>query len=193
MALEDLAMFRSIPGATVFYPSDAVSTERACELAAQRHGIAFIRTSRPATPVVYKNDTVFEVGKSHVILSNGPQDKALLIGAGITLHEAVAAAETLKSQNIHVRVLDPFTIKPLDVDGIRQHAAEAGNHVVVAEDHYPEGGIGEAVASALSGTGVKITHLAVREIPRSGPPAVLVDKYGIGAKSIVEAVKASLQ
>ena len=134
MALEDLAMFRSIPGATVFYPSDAVSTERACELAARRHGIAFIRTSRPATPVVYKNDTVFEVGKSHVILSNGAQDKALLIGAGITLHEAVAAAETLKSQNIHVRVLDPFTIKPLDVDGIRRHAAEAGNHVVVAED-----------------------------------------------------------
>ena len=193
MALEDLALFRSIPGATVFYPSDAVSTERACELAAQKHGIAFIRTSRPATPVVYKNDTVFEVGKSHVIVSNGAADKALLIGAGITLHEAVSAAESLKALSIPVRVLDPFTIKPLDVAGILKNASESGNNVIVVEDHYPEGGIGEAVASALAGTGIKFTHLAVREIPRSGPPSVLVDKYGIGATSIVEAVKASLQ
>lgn len=193
MALEDLAMFRSIPGATVFYPSDAVSTERAIELAAQKHGIAFIRTSRPATPVVYPNETVFEVGKAHVLKSNGPSDKALLIGAGVTLHEAMAAAETLKAEGIPVRVLDPFTIKPLDVQAIVRNATEANKNVIVVEDHYPEGGLGEAVASAVVGTGVKLTHLAVREIPRSGPPTVLLEKYGISAKCIVQAVKASLK
>ena len=193
MALEDLAMFRAIPEATVFYPSDAVSTERAVELAAQKHGIAFIRTSRPATPVVYKNDTVFALGKSHVILSHGSEDKALLIGAGITLHEAMNAAETLKTQGVLVRVLDPFTIKPLDVTGIRENALQCKSRVIVVEDHYPEGGVGEAVAAALVGSGVRLTHLAVREIPRSGPPSVLIDKYGIGCRSIVEAVHASLK
>jgi len=193
MALEDLALFRSIPTATVFYPSDAVSTERAVELAAQKHGIAFIRTSRPATPVVYANDTVFAVGKAHVLKSNASSDKALIIGAGVTLHEALSAAEKLKGEGIDVRVLDPFTIKPLDEQAILQNGKEANNNVIVVEDHYPEGGLGDAVASVIAGRGIRFSHLAVREIPRSGPPAVLIDKYGIGAKSIVEAVKASLK
>lgn len=189
MALEDLAMFRSIAGSTVFYPSDAVSAERAVELAAQKFGIAFIRTSRPATPVVYANDTDFQIGKAHVLRSNGKNDVALLIGAGVTLHESLAAAETLKSQGIHVRVLDPFTIKPIDADAIVTHAKEAGSRVVVIEDHYPEGGIGEAVASVLVGTGIALTHLCVRELPRSGPPAILLDRYGISSSCIVDAVK----
>ena len=189
MALEDLAMFRAIPGATVFYPSDAVSTERAVELAAQKFGIAFIRTSRPATPVVYPNDTVFQVGKAHVLRSNGKSDVALIIGAGVTVHEAIAAADNLKAQGVHVRVLDPFTIKPIDADAIVANAKEAGGKVVVVEDHYPEGGIGEAVASVLVGTGIKMTHLCVRELPRSGPPNVLLEKYGISASCIVSAVK----
>ena len=189
MALEDLAMFRSIPGSTVFYPSDAVSTERAVELAAQKFGIAFIRTSRPATSVVYPNDTVFQVGKAHVLRSNGKSDVALIIGAGVTLHEALAAADNLKTQGVHVRVLDPFTIKPLDADAIISNAKEAGGKVVVVEDHYPEGGIGEAVASVLVGTGITLTHLCVRELPRSGPPNVLLEKYGISASCIVSAVK----
>lgn len=189
MALEDLAMFRSIPGSTVFYPSDAVSTERACELAAQKFGIAFIRTSRPATPVVYPNDTVFQVGKAHVLRSNGSSDVALVVGAGVTLHEALAAADNLKTQGIHIRVLDPFTIKPIDGDAIVANAREAGGKVIVVEDHYPEGGIGEAVASVLVGTGITMTHLCVRELPRSGPPSVLLEKYGISASCIVNAVK----
>jgi transketolase len=193
MALEDIAMFRSIPGCTVFYPCDAVSTERSIELAAQKHGIAFVRTSRPATSVVYPNETVFEVGKAHVLKSHGPEDKCLLIGAGVTLHEALTAAETLRSQGIKVRVLDPFTIKPLDVDSIVRNASEANNNVIVIEDHYPEGGIGDAVASAIAGKGIRMTHLAVEEIPRSGPPTVLLEKYGISHKNIVDAVKASLK
>lgn len=195
MALEDIAMFRTIPTATVFYPSDAVSMERATELAAQNHGIAFIRTSRPATPVVYPNDTVFAVGKAHVIRSS-ETDRALLIGAGITLVEALTAADTLKAQCINVRVLDPFTIKPLDVEAVAKNAVEAGNLVIVVEDHYPEGGIGDAVASALAAKGLspslRFIHLAVNEIPRSGPPAALIEKYGISAKAIVTAVQSNL-
>jgi len=190
MALEDLAMFRSIQGSQVFYPCDAVSTERAVELAAQHRGIDFIRTSRPATSVVYANDTVFQVGKAHV-LKSGANDKCLVIGGGVTVHEALAAADLLKSQhNISIRVLDPFTIKPIDEQAILSNAAECGNKVLVVEDHYPEGGIGEAVASVLAQRGgISLKHLAVRELPRSGPPQVLLEKYGVGRNAIVQAVK----
>lgn len=189
MALEDIAMFRTIPNATVFYPSDAVSMERATELAAQTTGIVFIRTSRPATPVIYKNDEPFAVGKAKVVKTNG-SDKVLLIGAGITLHEAISAAEQLKTKHqINARVIDPFTIKPLDVNTILSNAKECGGKVVTVEDHYYEGGLGEAVAGALSEEkDIQVRRLAVKEIPRSGPPQALIDKYGIGAKAIVEAV-----
>ncbi|RWS23871.1 transketolase-like protein [Leptotrombidium deliense] len=189
MALEDIAMFRTIPGCTVFYPCDAVSTERAVELAAQHHGIDFIRTSRPATPVIYSNDTVFEIGKAKIVKSSGA-DQCLVIGAGITLHEAIKAADALKTQHgVSIRVMDPFTIKPIDRDAIISNAAECGNRIVVVEDHYPEGGIGEAVAGALADqVNIRIKKLAVHEVPRSGPPDVLVDKYGIGSRSIIAAV-----
>lgn len=189
MALEDLAMFRTIPGCNVFYPSDAVSMERATELAAQRKGIDFIRTSRPATPVIYANDTVFEIGKSKVVRKSD-NDKVLLIGAGITLHEALKAADQLADQGVNCRVLDPFTIKPIDAAGILENAKACNGKIVVVEDHYPEGGLGEAVAGAISNsTGITMKHLAVREIPRSGPPADLIEKYGIGSNSIISAVK----
>lgn len=189
MALEDLAMFRAIPSCTVFYPSDAVSTERAIELAAQTKGITFTRTSRPATVNVYANEEQFQVGKSKVLRKNGSQDQALVIGAGVTLHEALKAADQLLAESkTHIRVLDPFTIKPLDVEGILLNAKEANSRVVVVEDHYPEGGIGEAVCSAIVGHQIKFAHLAVREVPRSGPPDVLLAKYGISANNIVTAV-----
>lgn len=139
MALEDLAMFRTIPNSLVFYPADAVSMERASELAAQYNGICFIRTSRPATPVIYENNEVFAVGKAKVVRSSAT-DKVLLIGAGITLFEALNAADTLaKTQNINVRVLDPFTIKPLDRQAIVENALQAGGKIITVEDHYPEG------------------------------------------------------
>lgn len=186
MALEDIAMFRTIPNATVFYPSDAVSTERAIELAANTEGITFTRTSRPATTMIYPNDEQFQVGVAKIISQNGTLDQALVIAAGVTVHEALRAADILaKNHQTHIRILDPFTIKPIDAAAICRHAKDVQMRVVVVEDHYPEGGIGEAVSIAL---GHKITHLAVREVPRSGPPEVLLEKYGISAKDIVNAV-----
>lgn len=188
MALEDIAMFRTIPDATVFYPSDAVSMERSTELAAQMHGIVFIRTSRPTFPVIYKNDEKFVIGGAKVVRKTGGE-QVLLIGAGVTLHEALTAAEELESKHkIKARVIDPFTIKPLDVNTIRTNALESGSKVITIEDHYPEGGLGEAVSSALANDNIRVKSLAVREVPRSGPPKALIDKYGIGAKAIVEAV-----
>lgn len=191
MALEDLAMFRAIPHSLVFYPSDAVSMERAAELAAQFTGIAFIRTSRPATPVIYASDEPFAAGQAKVVRTS-PKDSVLLIGAGVTLFEALNAADTLaQAHNVSARVIDPFTIKPLDRETILENARQVGGRVVTVEDHYPEGGLGEAVAGALSDEpGVTIKRLAVREIPRSGQAAELIEKYGIGSKAIVEAVLA---
>jgi transketolase len=192
MALEDLSLFRSIPGCNVYYPSDAVSTERAIELAAGRHGIDFIRTSRPATSVIYTSETKFEAGKAHVVRQS-PKDSVLLIGAGITLQESIRASELLAAEGISARVLDPFTIKPLDVDAIAQNARQVGGLVVVTEDHYPQGGLGEAVGTALSTSATasdhfRFEHLAVRELPRSGQPDELVIKYGLDATAIVAAV-----
>merc|ERR1712029_694082 len=193
MALEDIAMFRAIPDSTVFYPSDAVSTERACELAAQHHGIDFIRTSRPATAILYSANTNFEIGKAQIV-KQSPNDKIVFIGAGVTLHECLKAADLLeKEMSLNVRVIDPFTIRPLDVQTIVDNVAQVGGRVVIVEDHYPEGGIGEAVSRALLQFGkVPISvfiHLAVKEVPRSGQPNELLSKYGIDAQSIVNAVK----
>jgi transketolase len=123
------------------------------------------------------------------VVRKSAKDSVLLIGAGITLHEAMKAAEILEKSGVHARVLDPFTIKPLDAAAIAQNALECGGRVVTVEDHYPEGGLGEAVLTALADQPTKVKVLAVREVPRSGPPNDLVIKYGIGANSIVDAVK----
>ncbi|KAL5237825.1 hypothetical protein ACI65C_005235 [Semiaphis heraclei] len=189
MGLEDIALFRSVPGTTVFYPADAVSCERSIELAANTKGICFIRTSRPATAVIYKNDEVFEIGKAKVVKSS-PSDKVLLIGAGVTLYEALSAAEDLEKSGISVRVLDPFTIKPIDAATIIKNAKECGGKIVTVEDHYPEGGLGEAVLSAVAEErDIVVRKLAVTDIPRSGPSNVLLDLFGISAKNVVAAVK----
>jgi len=191
MALEDLAMFRTIPTATVFYPSDAVSTEKACELAANTKGICFIRTSRPATTVRYDNDAQFAVGKAHV-LRQSPQDTVLIIAAAVTLEEAFTAADALALAGIHVRIMDLFTIKPIDTEAVVKNAKACGGRVMVVEDHYPEGGIGEAVLGALAtdlGAVSCFKHLAVREVPRSGPSKKLMEMFGISAGCIEAAVK----
>ncbi|XP_013790219.1 transketolase-like isoform X2 [Limulus polyphemus] len=189
MALEDLAMFRTLPGATVFYPSEAVSAERACELAAQTQGICFIRTSRPATAVIYSNDEKFEVGKAKVV-KQSDGDQVLVIGAGVTLHEALKAAESLAEQGINIRVLDPFTLKPIDKEAILENARECGGRIITVEDHYPEGGLGDAVGEVVSmERNIIQKRLAVRKIPRSGPSDVLLNMFGISAKCIEEAVK----
>lgn len=138
MALEDLGMFRSIPGSTVFYPSDAVSCERSAELAARTPGICFIRTSRPNTAVIYDNDEPFAIGQAKVVRSH-EGDEVLLVGAGVTLHEALKASDELLEAGIKSAVLDPFTIKPFDKETLAREALRCGGRVLTVEDHYPEG------------------------------------------------------
>jgi transketolase len=188
MALEDIAMFRAINNCVVFYPSDPVSCERVVELAANIPSMVFIRTSRPATALLYKNDESFEIGKGKVVRQSS-NDRCLLIGAGITLHECLKAANQLAMEGINVRVFDPISIKPLDQAGIIANANACGGKIVVAEDHYPEGGVGEAVCGAVAMEGIKVKKLAVNGLPRSGPPMELLDMFGISARHIVEAVK----
>jgi len=193
MGLEDIALFRTIPSSTIFYPTDAVSTERAVELAANTRGICFIRTGRPNTAVIYDNDEKFEVGKAKV-LRQSDNDKVLLIGAGVTLYEALSAAAELEKAGVGARVLDPFTVKPLDKDAVIQHTKAVGGRVVVVEDHYRAGGLGDAVLQALAEEPrTVVKHLAVDEIPRSGPPTVLIDLYGLSARNIVKAAEEALK
>ncbi|KAM6977046.1 transketolase-like protein 2 [Aplochiton taeniatus] len=189
MALEDLAMFRAIPTCTVFYPSDAVSTERAVELCANTKGICFIRTSRPDTKVIYPPEEKFEVGVAKVVRQSG-SDKVTVVGAGVTLHEALAAADILAKEGVNIRVVDPFTIKPMDASTIVSSARATGGRIITVEDHYREGGLGEAVLSAVGEEpGIVVTRLAVSGVPRSGKPQELLDFYGISAEYIVKAVR----
>uniref|UniRef100_T2MGT2 Transketolase n=1 Tax=Hydra vulgaris TaxID=6087 RepID=T2MGT2_HYDVU len=188
MALEDLAMFRAIPNCVVFYPSDGVSCERAVELAANIPTMCYIRTSRPATVNVYPNDTSFTVGRGKVV-HQSDKDVCLLVGAGVTLHECLKAYNVLKSEGLYVRVFDPFTIKPLDHEGLISNAIACEGKVVVVEDHYPEGGLGEAVSGALSMTNVRVKRISVNGLPRSGPPDALLELFGISSNHIIAAVK----
>jgi transketolase len=192
MALEDLAMFRAIPGATVFYPSDAVSTERAAELAANTKGITFIRTSRPNTPVIYQNDEKFEIGKAKVVLKS-EADVVTIVSGGVTLHEAIKAANKLKESGKNVRIVDLFTVKPIDWQTIVDAAKQTHNRVITVEDHYAEGGIGEAVASALlthaPNVSFNVKKLCVKSIPMSGQPDELLERFEIDSKAIVKAVE----
>uniref|UniRef100_A0A7N4P367 transketolase n=1 Tax=Sarcophilus harrisii TaxID=9305 RepID=A0A7N4P367_SARHA len=189
MALEDLAMFRTVPNCTVFYPSDAVSTEYAVHLAANTKGMCFIRTSRPDTSVIYSPFENFKIGQAKVIYQSA-DDKATVIGAGVTLHEALAAAVELSKEGISIRVIDLFTIKPLDRATILSSARVTEGHIITVEDHYKEGGIGEAVCAAVSGmSDITVHQLAVSGVPRSGKPAELLDMFGISARYIVNAVK----
>ncbi|XP_048186466.1 transketolase-like protein 2 [Perognathus longimembris pacificus] len=192
MALEDLAMFRSIPNCTIFYPSDATATEHAVYLAASTKGMCFIRTSQPEAAVIYTPHEHFEVGQAKVI-RHGAHDKVTVIGAGVTLHEALAAADDLFQQGISVRVIDLFTIKPLDAATIISNAKATGGRIITVEDHYREGGIGEAVCAAVSGEpDIQVHRLAVTELPRSGKPGELLDMFGISARHIIAAVKYTL-
>ncbi|XP_066109541.1 transketolase-like protein 2 isoform X1 [Saccopteryx bilineata] len=189
LALEDLAMFRSIPNCTVFYPSDAISTEHAVYLAANTKGMCFIRTNPTETAVIYSPQENFEIGQAKVI-RHSVNDKVTVIGAGVTLHEALAAAADLSEQDISIRVIDPFTIKPLDAATIISNVKATGGRVITVEEHYREGGIGEAVCAALSGEPDILVHqLAVSGAPQSGKPSELLDMFGISARHIIEAVK----
>jgi transketolase len=192
MALEDIAMFRAISGSEVFYPSDAVSTERLTEHMARRAGINYLRTSRPKMPILYSKDEKFAV-PGFKVLRQSAQDKATVIGAGVTLHEALKAFEQLKSQGIAIRVIDLYCVKPLDGKAIAEQIKATAGCLVTVEDHWPEGGLGEGVLAALAQAGVspaKFKLLAVTGMPHSGKPEELVDAFGISARHIIEAVRA---
>uniref|UniRef100_A0A8C7CWC7 transketolase n=1 Tax=Oncorhynchus kisutch TaxID=8019 RepID=A0A8C7CWC7_ONCKI len=192
MGLEDLAMFRAIPMATIFYPSDGVSIEKAVELAASTKGVCYIRTSHPENPIIYSSNEDFHVGQAKVVYQSA-EDKVTVIGAGITLHEALAAAEMLKKERIFIRVIDPFTIKPLDSKTIIEHTRQTRGRILTVEDHYYEGGLGEAVCSAVvNEQGFTLQRLAVAHVPRSGKPNELLKIYGIDREAICQAVRKML-
>src|SRR5262245_10734902 len=188
MALEDLAMCRAQPNCTVLYPSDGVSAERLTTLAAYHPGPAYIRTSRPKTPVIYSNDETFSVGGLKV-LRESDSDVATVIGAGVTLFEALKAYDQLKAAGTSIRVIDLYSVAPVDRDGLVKAGRATKGRLITVEDHYAAGGIGDAVAEAVAGAGLTVRRLAVREIPRSGKPDELLERFGISAKHIVEAVK----
>jgi len=181
MGLEDIAMFRAVNGSTVLYPCDAVSAERLTEQAALTRGIVYIRTTRPKTPVIYPAAEQFPVGGSKV-LRRSETDKLTIVAAGITVHEALAAYEKLKQRGIAVRVIDAYSIKPLDSNSIAA-AARDTQGIVTAEDHWMEGGLGEVVATAV-GTLAPVYRLAVNGEPHSGTQRELLERHGISRGAI---------
>jgi transketolase len=187
MGLEDIALFRAILGSVVLYPCDAVSTEKLVEEAAKQDGIVYIRTTRSETPILYRPAEEFTIGGSKV-LKKSEKDMATVIGAGVTLHEALAAYEALKKEGILIRVIDLYSIKPIDEISLRD-AASATRSIITVEDHYAEGGIGEAVKSALATSPVPIYSLSVRKKPKSGKPQELLDYEEISRAAIMKKVK----
>ncbi len=192
MALEDIAEFRALHGSTVLYPSDANQAAKLVAAMADLEGIAFLRTTRANTPVIYGPDEEFPVGGSRIVRSSD-DDEVTIVGAGITLHEALKAADALAEEGVSARVIDLYSVKPIDEEGLRAAAEATGGRVVTVEDHWPEGGLGEAVLSALAdgleGT-LHFTKLAVSEMPTSGKPAELLAAAGIDAEAIAEAARA---
>ncbi len=182
MALEDIAMMRSILNSVVLYPCDAVSTEKLLEEAAKYKGIVYIRTTRGATPVIYRDDEEFPIGGSKT-LRISREDVFTIVGAGITLHEALKAHEKLKEYGIMTRVIDLYSIKPLDIETLKRALIETRG-IITVEDHYRAGGIGEAVKAEIGSD--KIYILACEKIPKSGKPEELLDYEGISASRIVE-------
>jgi transketolase len=193
MALEDLAMMRAVHGSTILYPSDAVSTAYLVQEMAERSGIVYLRTTRGGYPVLYGPDETFPVGGAKVVRSS-PDDQVTLIGAGVTLHNCLAAADELSRDGIHARVLDVYSVKPIDTQALLDSAAATGDRIVVAEDHYPEGGLGSAVLDAFNAAGhpVRISHLAVSGLPGSGTPAELMQAAGISAGQIAQAAREAI-
>jgi transketolase len=191
MALEDLAMIRAVHGSTVLYPSDGTSTAALVQAMADRDGVVYMRTTRGAYPVLYETGEAFPVGGSKVLRSSD-EDQVTLIGAGVTLHACLDAADQLKADGISARVIDAYSVKPIDTDTLTAAVAATGGKLVIAEDHHPEGGLGSAVVDALVGAGpaeLTVRHLAVYEMPGSGTSTELLNAAGISANHIVEAAR----
>jgi transketolase len=188
MALEDLAIMRAVPDCTVLYPCDAVSTERLVLEMGKLDGLAYMRTSRPKTAVIYGPDEQFPIGGCKVLRQSG-SDAATVIGAGVTVYEALKAYDELQQSGISIRVIDLYSVQPIDTQTLSAAARATDGVVFTVEDHYHAGGIGDAVSEALAPAGVVVRRLAVREIPRSGTPEELIERYGISARHIVDAVR----
>lgn len=189
MALEDIAMFRAIPNSIIFYPSDGVSTYKLTEIMANYNdGISYIRTTRPATLNLYNKNEKFNIGGCK-ILRQSNNDKMCIIAAGITLHEALKAYKGLLKYNINISLIDLYSIKPFDKKTILNLAKQSNNKILTVEDHYLQGGLGEAVASALSNENIFITKLAVTKTPRSASSQKLLAYEGIDAQAIIKKVK----
>jgi len=190
MALEDIASLRAIHGSTVLHPCDANQTARLVAALADTDGISYIRTLRPATPVLYGPDEEFEIGGSRVLRSSD-DDEVAIVGAGITVHEALAAADALGEEGIAARVIDLYSIKPLDAETLRAAAEATRGRIVTVEDHWPEGGLGDAVLGALAEADepLRVVKLAVRDMPKSGKPAELLAAAGIDAEHIAAAAR----
>jgi transketolase len=193
MALEDLAMMRAVCDSTVLYPCDANQTAQLLAHMVDLKGISYLRTTREKTPILYPTGEKFPVGGSKVVKQSG-QDKVTVVAAGITLHEAVKAYDTLKGEGIAIRLIDAYSVKPMDRKTLVQAAKDTGGKIVVVEDHWIEGGLGDAVLEAYAAEGAlpRVVKLGVREMPGSGTPAELLAAAGIDAAHIVEAVKTLL-
>jgi transketolase len=187
MGLEDIALFRTLLNSVVLYPSDAVSTEKLVEAMAEHNGIVYLRTTRKDTQIIYRNDEVFRIG-GRKILKSGKTDVAAVVAAGITVHEALKAYEELKAGGILIRVIDLYSVKPVDGTTLAQAADETGG-IITVEDHFAEGGIGDAVRSALAEQQTPVYSLAVRKMPKSGKPEELLEYEEISKNAIIRKVK----
>lgn len=188
MGLEDIAMMATQPGITVLYPSDATCMYRLVETAANHKGMVYLRAGRPKSPVLYGAEERFPIGGSKILRQNAT-DTLTIVAAGITLFEALKAYDQLKAAGIAVRVIDLYSIVPIDRTTLLESARATENRILTVEDHYAHGGLGDAVLGAVGMEGIRVHKLAVRAIPHSGKPDELVDHFGIGARSIVEAAK----
>ncbi len=191
MGLEEIAMFRTLLGSVVLYPSDAVSTGKLVAEAAKHFGNVYIQTTRKDTAILYNQADEFPIGGSKT-LKTSANDQVTVIGAGITLHEALAAYEELQKENINIRVIDLYSIKPIDVATLEKAAKET-KAIITVEDHFEAGGIGEAVASALATSGklssYQVASLTVRKMPHSGKPEELLAYEEIDKDAIIKKVK----
>ncbi|HET9960934.1 MAG TPA: transketolase [Nitrospiraceae bacterium] len=188
MGLEDMAMMAAQPGVTVLYPSDATAMYKLVELAAVHKGMVYLRAGRPKSPVIYGPDEAFTIGGSKVVRQSAA-DKLTIVAAGVTLFEALKAHDELKAAGVPTRVVDLYSIAPVDRATLVECARATGGRFLTVEDHYAHGGLGDTVLGALASEGVRVRKLAVRDIPHSGKPEELVDHYGIGARSIVKTAK----
>jgi transketolase len=195
MGLEDLAMLRAVHGSTVLYPSDANQTAHLVAAMANQKGISYLRSTREKTATIYDASEVFTIGGSRVVRQS-ENDRVTVIAAGITLHEALAAADQLAANGISVRVVDAYSVKPIDRDTLWAAVKATDGRLIVVEDHWPEGGLGSAVEEAFTlssgwnnAVPLRLVHLAVKGLPGSGTPRELLNAAGISSNHIVDAVR----